>query len=123
MHVFFSTIVFEYFKPFINEIFRSFDYIQRKNNVYNLSNTTHTKIAEIIRNFYDGEDVFCLTESKGRYISSWLNSLKYDLGCINFPAEKAIDIKYNPIYSREYTTKYINDKVKIPYLENYLSSY
>lgn len=121
-----ATICFEYYKPFINTIFRCFDYLQRINNSYNIVNTANASISNIIRDFYGGKDIYYLTESENRYISSWLNSLRDDLGCIMFPKSKEykeIIINYNPLYSKEYTVKYIKDHVKIKYLENYLNNY
>lgn len=118
-----GTICFEYYKPFINAIFRSFDYIQKKENFYNIKSVENCQIVEIIKNFYLGKDIYFLTESQGRYISSWLSSLRDDLGCIDFlpnKQKKEIIINYNPIYSKENTIKYIRNNVKIPYLENYL---
>jgi hypothetical protein len=121
-----STIIFEYYKPLINAIFRGFDFIQKQKDTYNLKNISNIEIANIIRGFYSDKDIYYLTESNGRYISSWLNSLRDDVGCINFRPKqqtKEIIINYNPLYSKEYTTKFIRENVIIDYLNNYLSEY
>lgn len=120
-----STVIFEYYKPFVNAVFRSFDIVQRQNDTYNLKSISNSEISQIIHNFYK-KDIYYLTESNGRYMSSWLNSLRDDVGCITFKPKqqtKEIIINYNPIYSKEYTTKFIKDNVKIDYLNNYLNDY
>lgn len=49
---------------------------------------SNSDIAEKIREKYDGKDVLFLTESNNRYISSFLNIMKDDLGCIDFESRK-----------------------------------
>jgi len=120
-----ATIIFEYYKPFINVLFRSFDFIQKQNDTYNLKSISNTEISQIIHSFYN-KDIYYLTESNGRYISSWLNSLRDDFGCINFKPKqqtKEIVINYNPLYSKEYTARFIKENVKIDYLEKYINDY
>jgi len=119
-----SNIAFEYYKPFINEIFRAFDTLQCKTDKYHIQSTTNDEISTIIKNFH-AKDVYYLTESKNRYISSWLNSLRDDLGCIDFlpnKFNKEIKIKYNPLYSEMHTIQQIRQQ-KILFLENYLNNY
>ena len=36
---------------------------------------------------------------------------------------KEIIINYNPIYSKEYTTKFIKENIQIDYLNRYLNDY
>lgn len=120
-----STIIFEYYKPFVNEIFRSFDFVQKQNDTYNLKSISNGEISQIIHSFYN-KDIYYLTESNGRYMSSWLNSLRDDVGCISFKSKqktKEIIINYNPIYSKEYTTKFIKENIQIDYLNRYLNDY
>lgn len=41
-------------------------------------------ISNKLKECYNGKDILYLTESEGRYISSWLNIMRDDLGCIKF---------------------------------------
>lgn len=45
-------------------------------------------ISNRLKECYNGKDILYLTESEGRYISSWLNIMRDDLGCINFRPRK-----------------------------------
>lgn len=120
-----AVIIFEYYQPFINTIFRGFDCVQKQHDTYNLKNISNTELSKVIHSFYN-KDIYFLTESNGRYISSWLNSLRDDVGCISFKPKqhtKEITIKYNPIYSKDYTTDFIKQNVTIDYLNNYLKDY
>lgn len=45
-------------------------------------------ISQKIRERFDGKDVLFLTESNNRYISSFLNIMRDDLGCIDFESRK-----------------------------------
>lgn len=52
-------------------------------------------VADIKKEFSD-KDVLFLTQSNGRYLSSWLNILRDDFGCIDFlPRSQNRIINYN----------------------------
>lgn len=89
----FASDVFEtYLSPYVEQIFKVLEL--SGNSVVSLNNT---KICEEIRNNFRGRDVLFLTESDGRYMSSWLNILRDDYGCIDFaPRNSTRTIKYNP---------------------------
>lgn len=74
----FALIIYKsYIKPYIDVLNI---YLCSENNI-NKSNQEITK--GLIEN-YGGNDVLFLTQSKGRYISSWLNILRDDYGIVNF---------------------------------------
>jgi hypothetical protein len=58
-----------------------------KDGIINLKNN---EIGEIIRQKYKNKDILFLTDSNNRYISSWLNIMRDDLGCIDFESRKPI---------------------------------
>jgi hypothetical protein len=67
---------------------------------------TNDEISEIIREKY-GKDVLYLTESDNRYISSWLNIMRDDFGCIDFKARQSKRIiRFNPLELNSRTLKY-----------------
>ena len=73
----FAYEVFEsFFKPYFKEIIELFS-----EDELNLSNQ---EILEQIKIKYNGKDIMYLTESNGRYISSWLNIMRDDYGIIDF---------------------------------------
>ena len=84
-----SKILMSYMRPYIKEIYSCFisDTVELNNQ----------DIKEIIFQRFHNKDVLFLTESDGRYISSWLNILRDDYGCIDFhPRDKRRKIIYNP---------------------------
>jgi hypothetical protein len=90
-----SKIMFSYMQPYVKELYEVFNhqsFIQVNNQ--DIRNYIYTK--------YHHRDVLFLTESNGRYISSWLNILRDDFGCINFqPRSSQREIIYNPIELNE----------------------
>jgi len=61
--------------------------------------TNPTEIKKEIIKIFNGKDVLYVTDSGTRYISSWLNILRDDLGAISFEAgnyAKGIKINYFP---------------------------
>ena len=59
-------------------------------------NLKNTEICEKIRSQFDGKDVLFLSESNGRYISSWLNILRDDFGCLSIlPRNKNRILNYD----------------------------
>lgn len=71
------TILKAYIDPYVKEIFQ----VLNQN-----SNINIFEITEKIKEKYGNNDVLFLTESNGRYISSWLNLIRDDFGFIKFKA-------------------------------------
>lgn len=69
------------------------------------------QLVEKIRIAYAGKDVLYLTESDSRYISSWLNIMRDDFGCINYkPRSSERTLGYVP--------KTLNDTELLKKIEN-----
>ena len=101
-----SVIYTDYIKAYVDEIMSLF--VEKPN----LLKSTNSSIAEAIKNKYKGKDILYLTESKGRYISSWLNIMRDDLNCISFqPRTNDRNIKYIP-------ADYLNESLKNKIREN-----
>ena len=78
----FAYEVYEsFFKPYFKEILELFTDVQ-----LNLSNK---EIINKISNKYNGKEIMYLTESKGRYISSWLNIMRDDYGILDFQSRSS----------------------------------
>jgi len=110
-----SKIMFSYMKPYVKEIYDTFNGLRE----IKLNNQ---EIKNIIFNKYHNRDVLFLTESEGRYISSWLNILRDDFGCIEFkPRSSDREIIYNPIELNELSLQeYIKHNSKAyEYIEKY----
>ncbi|HEM5274298.1 TPA: hypothetical protein U1352_001722 [Streptococcus suis] len=70
---------------------------------------SNKQIVEQIRDEYNGKDILYLSESDGRYISSWLNIMRDDFGCIDFESRnKERIIKYDP---EDLTNEELLDKI------------
>lgn len=100
----FAYMIFDaYIKPYYELIFQ----VLGKNT--NLSNY---EISENIKEIaYTKKDILFLTQSKGRYISSWLNIARDDFGMINFLSRsKERQICFNPfVLNKEAFLKHIKD--------------
>lgn len=70
----------DYLYPFIDELM----IILLENSYNNEVDLTNKQIADLIREKHQERDVLFLTDSDNRYISSWLNIMRDDLGCISF---------------------------------------
>ena len=126
IHEFITNIIFEYYYPYINIFFRAFDRYQQKNDKYILYNMSNSILADYMREFYNNKDILFVTESNNRYISSWLNCLKDDLLCVEFPPSKQVKniiIKYNPLYSKEQTKSILKTHFRNESVKKYLSEY
>jgi len=98
-----SKFMYAYMQPYVNEIYEVFNDCDR----INLNNQ---QIKQTIYEKYKNRDVLFLTESEGRYISSWLNILRDDFGCIEFFARNSQRIiNYNPLYLNEMS---LQNKIK-----------
>lgn len=115
---FFASDIFDvYIKPYIIEIFDIFNNIEGEN--ISISNR---KICEEIRKKHHNRDVLFLTDSDSRYMSSWLNILRDDFGCIDFkPRSNDRKIIYNPCkFNKDSLIKEIKSKSKAyRYIERY----
>ena len=110
-----SKFMFSYMEPYVREIYKIFN----GDSQVNLNNQ---QIKQAICENYGDRDVLFLTESDGRYISSWLNILRDDFGCIDFtPRSSQRTIIYNPLELNDIT---LQDKIKqyskaYEYIEKY----
>lgn len=60
-------------------------------------NLSNQEIVEKIKEEYSNKEVLYLTESKGRYVSSWLNIMRDDYGFVDFkPRNNTRVVKYDP---------------------------
>tara|TARA_X000000950_G_C13840124_1_gene629840 strand:+ start:361 stop:1476 length:1116 start_codon:yes stop_codon:yes gene_type:complete len=96
-----TMIFFDYIKPYVEELF---PLINKNNDI---------KISDLlleVKKKHKQKDILFVTESKGRYISSWLNIFRDDFGFIDFePRRTERKINYNPlnISKEELTNKII----------------
>jgi hypothetical protein len=81
-------ILHSYIKPYVELIFK----------VIELNpNMRLGQIAETINSYYNYKPVLFVTDSDNRYISSWLNILRDDYGCLSFESRSNNrTIRYNP---------------------------
>lgn len=78
-----------YLSPYIDELVNYFSIEE------NLSKNNQ-QISKDIKKEYSDKDVLFLTQSNGRYLSSWLNILRDDFGCIDFkPRSSQRKLNYN----------------------------
>lgn len=73
---------------------------------------SNQEIADLIKEKYNGKDILYLTQSNGRYISSWLNIMRDDLGCITFKSR-----------SRDREIRFIPSQLNIQALEERIDRY
>ncbi len=108
-----------YIKPYVEVLMNYFE-----NSNSNLKNNLKTIKSDIISQF-NNRDVLFLTQSETRYLSSWLNILRDDFGCIDFKTRSTDrKLNYNPLQMNDkafkeniqkYTksTPYINNLIEI----------
>lgn len=78
-----------YLKPYVDEIYNVFEGEQVV--------ISNKELCDKIRKNYNGKDIMYLTQSDGRYISSWLNIMRDDYGMIEFrPKSAERKIMYKP---------------------------
>ncbi len=112
-----SKILFSYMEPYVKELYEVFNY---QNNIQ----INNQEMKNLIYQKYNNRDVLFLTESDGRYISSWLNILRDDFGCIDFqPRNSNRTIIYNPLELNELSLQqYIQKNSQAyEYIEKYTS--
>lgn len=71
-----------YLKPYIDEILNIFT------NNKKLLSKKNSEICNEIFNKFNRRNVLFLTQSDGRYLSSWLNIMRDDFGCLSFESRK-----------------------------------
>ncbi len=78
-----------YISPYVDELL---NYFSVESNL----SKDNQEISSDLKKEYSDKDVLFLTQSKGRYLSSWLNILRDDFGCIDFlPRSKNRSVNYN----------------------------
>ncbi len=88
------TLYKSYVFPFVDAIM---DVLKREMNSDNEVEISNSKISELLTEIYNGKEVLYLTESNNRYISSWMNIMRDDLGCISFDSRQSMrKINYFP---------------------------
>ncbi|ECR2944684.1 TPA: hypothetical protein SCP30_000102 [Campylobacter jejuni] len=84
----------DYLHPYIDLIM---DILEKLANEKGFVKISNQELVDIIRANYNGKDILYLTQSDGRYISSWLNILRDDFGCIDFKSRECLrKINYIP---------------------------
>lgn len=84
---FIDMIYKDYLYPFVDLIMDILLNQSDKNGIIDINNQ---ELSLFIRSNFKGKDILFLTESNGRYISSWLNILRDDIGCIDFEKRNSI---------------------------------
>ena len=83
---------------------------------------TNKQLLEKIKSEYGNKDILYLTESNGRYISSWLNIMRDDYGCIKFESRsKEKEIIYDPelLTKDEFINKLKEESIAQQYCERF----
>lgn len=79
-----------YLEPYFKEILDCF-------NGKDILNANNQDFLKLIKNRHKNQDILYLTQSNGRYISSWLNIMRDDYGIIDFKTRSNSRIlNYNP---------------------------
>ena len=112
----FTVNIFHYYlDPYFKEILECF------NNKTEIK-MSNKEISNLITNKYGGRDVLYLTQSSGRYISSFMNIMRDDYGIVDFKrGGKIRKLNYNPF---ELSDEGLKNKIKensiaYKYLETY----
>ena len=112
---FLLSIYNSYIKVYIKEIFECFE---NKSEIA----ISNQEIKNKIFKKWNNKDVLFLTESNGRYISSWLNIMRDDFGIISFDSKNNLrKINYNPLIlnDSEMLNLIRENSVAYKYLEKY----
>ena len=89
-----------YIKPYVETLL---NYFTQANQ--NINQDLKTIRGEIVSQF-SNRDILFLTQSETRYLSSWLNILRDDFGCIDFkPRNSNRIINYNPLEMNDKSLK------------------
>lgn len=104
-----------YVKPYVDILLNYFE--ENSNNL----NKTLREIKQDFLCKYNNCEILFLTQSKTRYLSSWLNILRDDFGCLDFQSRnKHRTLKYNPAtLNDDFLLKQISKYSKAsPYIAN-----
>ena len=97
---FLSMIYDSYIKPYVDLLM---NYLSNPRNL----NKSLNEIRNDLITQYSNKDILYLTQSETRYLSSWLNILRDDFGCIEFDARSHTRrLIYNPIELNENSLRY-----------------
>ncbi|AFM03964.1 hypothetical protein Fleli_1543 [Bernardetia litoralis DSM 6794] len=105
-----------YIKPYVDLIMSYFSDVQNGNN--NLTKR-YKDINEDFRKMYADRDILFLTQSNGRYLSSWLNILRDDFGCISFAprtSNRRITYKPSELNDTSFKQKIRENTISTPYI-------
>ena len=105
-----------YIKPYIREFYTVF------NNYGTEFDLSNQDIKELISKNWSNKDILFLTESNGRYISSWLNLMRDDFGMIKFESRNNHrKIIYNPLILNDTELERLikENSIAYSYLEKY----
>lgn len=83
---------------------------------------SNQNLSQMIKTKHKDRDVLYLTQSNGRYISSWMNILRDDYGIISFePRHNKRRIQYNPVElnSESFEKKIRQYSIAYTYLDRY----
>lgn len=104
-----------YIKPYADILMNYFS--ENPNNL----NKGLQEIKQDFLNKYNGNEILFLTQSETRYLSSWLNILRDDFGCLDFQVRNNNRVlNYNPAtFNDEFLLKEITQYTKAnPYIAN-----
>lgn len=105
-----------YIEPYYYEIFSCFG---DKVGI----DASNQELSQIIKSKHKERDVLYLTQSNGRYISSWMNILRDDYGIVSFePRHNKRTIQYNPaeLNDASFEKKIKQNSIAYTYLDRYL---
>jgi hypothetical protein len=117
----YAEFAYEVYESFFKPYFKEIIYLIHDGKL-ELSNQ---EIVNQIREKYNGKDIMYLTESNGRYVSSWLNILRDDYGMLEFETRSnnrklnynIVDLKKEKvveiIHNKSLAEKYIKNFHKI----------
>lgn len=97
----------KYIGPYVQEIYNVLENLKDKD-----ASLGNKDLVDLIRKNCGGKDILYLTESDYRYVSSWLNILRDDYGCIDFKSKQRNPIRkiiYNPCELNRHT---LVDKIR-----------
>lgn len=115
IHQFLLIMYKSYIKPYADILMNYFS--ENNDNI----NKGLQDIKQDFLDRYNGNEVLFLTQSQTRYLSSWLNILRDDFGCIDFQARNNNRfLNYNPAtLNDEFLLKEITKHTKAnPYIAN-----
>ncbi|WP_079560720.1 hypothetical protein [Acholeplasma oculi] len=108
-----------YLNPYLNLML---DVLKEFNDLGRWIVATYPQISGIISSKFRGKKVLFLTDSDNRYLSSWLNIMRDDFGCVQFePRSNNRKIIYDlSELSKTAVTKYISqNSIAYEYIEKF----